>query len=411
MLRESCELNSAEVAVVHCGERVLLIQEADDVPIARKVSRDVQHSFKDRGRASFREEFEQKWRRLRVDPGPPEGRIHTLRQSAGRVPISEWRPSGTPGALSPQRTPPVPRLSPPSSMAQKDGTPAASSSAGGTALAQPMEDLLDLSEELKEPPSSQRSRVPDLAEVLSAAAGSSPPTHREFTAGADREAAKSGIPEAPPSREKRGSTFWDTESEALLSHMPRFEQLLDQQPDEIQAELIFAPYEMEEEEEAHVTSDEVLLTLAESLPKLEELDPLAQAEDAKAKHDSHASEMPKAGSGTLGTSPRTDMDDASPETVMADLLSFGPVESPVDADTGPRSPMRSPPMPLPNLEASDTFLAVFDPTHIGTGFLQEDSLELNVAPKPVPGSPDIGQATDPRTPESAGSQQKPHPAG
>ena len=28
MLRESCELNSAEVAVVHCGERVLLIQEA-----------------------------------------------------------------------------------------------------------------------------------------------------------------------------------------------------------------------------------------------------------------------------------------------------------------------------------------------------------------------------------------------
>ena len=28
MLRESCELNSAEVAVVHCGERVLLLQEA-----------------------------------------------------------------------------------------------------------------------------------------------------------------------------------------------------------------------------------------------------------------------------------------------------------------------------------------------------------------------------------------------
>ena len=31
MLRESCELNSAEVAVVHCGERVLLLQEAGHV--------------------------------------------------------------------------------------------------------------------------------------------------------------------------------------------------------------------------------------------------------------------------------------------------------------------------------------------------------------------------------------------
>ncbi|CAE7544884.1 unnamed protein product [Symbiodinium sp. CCMP2456] len=224
MLRESCELNSAEVAVVHCGERVLLLQEvgrrarvrtvdgfigwislytADNVPIARKVSRDVQHSFKDRGRASFREEFEQKWRRLRVDPGPPEGRIHALRQSAGRVPISEWRPSGMPGAPSPQRTPPVPRLSPPSSTPQKDNTPAAASSCGGaTVVVRPMEDLLDLSEE-KEPPSSQRSRVPDLAEVLSAAAGSSPPTYRELCADGDGDAtASSGIPEAPPSRER-----------------------------------------------------------------------------------------------------------------------------------------------------------------------------------------------------------------
>ena len=32
MLRESCELNSAEVAVVHCGERVLLLQEAGRPP-------------------------------------------------------------------------------------------------------------------------------------------------------------------------------------------------------------------------------------------------------------------------------------------------------------------------------------------------------------------------------------------
>ena len=32
MLRESCELNSVEVAVVHCGERVLLLQEACFVP-------------------------------------------------------------------------------------------------------------------------------------------------------------------------------------------------------------------------------------------------------------------------------------------------------------------------------------------------------------------------------------------
>ncbi|CAE6957686.1 unnamed protein product [Symbiodinium sp. CCMP2592] len=231
MLRESCELNSAEVAVVHCGERVLLLQEvgrrarvrtvdgfigwislytADNVPIARKASRDVQHSFKDRGRASFREEFEQKWRRLRVDPGPPEGRIHALRQSAGRVPISEWRPSGMPGAAppsplsppSPQRTP-VPRLSPPSSSPRKDNTPAASSSGGATVVARPMEDLLDLSEE-KEAPSSQRSRVPDLAEVLSAAAGSSPPTYRELSAadGDGDGATASGIPEAPPSRER-----------------------------------------------------------------------------------------------------------------------------------------------------------------------------------------------------------------
>eukprot|EP00439_Symbiodinium_sp_Y106_P066731 s3627_g10.t3 len=409
MLRESCELNSAEVAVVHCGERVLLLQEvgrrarvrtvdgfigwislytADNVPIARKVSRDVQHSFKERGRASFREEFEQKWRRLRVDPGPPEGRIHALRQSAGRVPISEWRPSGMPGAPSPQRTPPVPRLSPPSSTPQKDNTPAAASSSGGaTVVAHPMEDLLDLSEE-KEPPSSQRSRVPDLAEVLSAAAGSSPPTYRELRAAdgdGDGATASSGIPEAPPSREKPGLVTWGEEPEALLSQLPSFEQLLDQQPDEVQAELSFASYEMEEE--ANVDADEVNLTLAESLPKLEELDPLAKA--AKSKID--ILEMPKDGRGMLASHSDAGMQGAHPDEVAVDLLSLEPAEcSPAGTDS--RSP---------GLVHTASLAGLFDPTP-STGLLQEEMLrELAPKPKeavrlPWPPGGDIGAEDDGR---------------
>ncbi|CAE7783973.1 TATDN2 [Symbiodinium microadriaticum] len=399
MLRESCELNSAEVAVVHCGERVLLLQEvgrrarvrtvdgfigwislytADNVAIARKVSRDVQHSFKDRGRASFREEFEQKWRRLRVDPGSPEGRIHALRQSAGRVPISEWRPSGMPGAPSPQRTPPVPRLSPPSSTPQKDNTPAAASSSGGaTVVARPMEDLLDLSEE-KEPPSSQRSRVPDLAEVLSAAAGSSPPTYRELCAtdGDGDATASSGIPEAPPSREKPGLVTWGEEPEALLSQLPSFEQLLDQQPDETQAELSFASYEMEEE--ANVDADEVNLIVAESLPKLEELDPLAKA---KSKID--ILEMPKEGSGMLASHSGAETLGASPDKVAMDLLSFEPAEcSPAGTDL--RSPR------LPSADAS--LAGLFDPTP--SGLLQEEMPELapkEAVPLPWPPGASLGE--------------------
>ena len=32
--------------------------------------------------------------RLRTDVGPPEAHMHSLRQSSGRIPISQWRPGG-----------------------------------------------------------------------------------------------------------------------------------------------------------------------------------------------------------------------------------------------------------------------------------------------------------------------------
>ena len=34
--------------------------------------------------------------RLRVDPGPPEAPLHSLRQSSGRIPIRQWRPGVSP---------------------------------------------------------------------------------------------------------------------------------------------------------------------------------------------------------------------------------------------------------------------------------------------------------------------------
>ncbi|CAE6957671.1 unnamed protein product [Symbiodinium sp. CCMP2592] len=201
-------------------------------------------------------------------------------------------------------------------------------------------------------------------------------------------------------QEKPGLVTWGEEPEALLSQLPSFEQLLDQQPDEVQAELSFASYEMEEE--ANVDADEVNLTLAESLPKLEELDPLAKA---KSKID--ILEMPKEGSGMLASHSGAGMQGASADKAAMDLLSFEPAEcSPAGTDS------RSPRLPH-----TASLAGLFDHTPSATGLLQEEMLrELALAPKPKeavrlpwpPGGP-LGE-TSPRSPASPGGQQ-PHPAG
>eukprot|EP00434_Breviolum_minutum_P003907 symbB.v1.2.003434.t1/scaffold195.1/size274553/5 len=273
MLRETAELTSPEVAMVHRGERVLLLhqvgrrahvrtsdgftgwlslQTLDQMDIAVKVEAT---GKVDGNGPSFREEFESKWRRLRVDLGPSEAPFPSVRQSSGRIPISQWRPGlKLPVALDhgkPQRSA-VPKLRPPSETPRKESSKATSSHSGGKAkdlpAVHPGEDLLDFNEPKKD--MELPGRWPDLAQIL--AAGSNPPSYRGSN---ERSGDGDGIPDAPPSR--RESQFntaqsWQEvqlqEEASLLSQFPRFEQLLDQQPDpeEAEVQMTFSSYEMED---------------------------------------------------------------------------------------------------------------------------------------------------------------------
>ncbi|CAK9097245.1 unnamed protein product [Durusdinium trenchii] len=275
MLREGYEMTSPEIALVHRGERVLLLQEvgrraqvrtgdgfvgwlsfstAENVPIAQKVRLEGSAGKVRRKEdpSSFREEFESKWRRLRTDVGPPEAHMHSLRQSSGRIPISQWRPGVVP--QSPKAPRLVPRIRPPAQTPPKECTfsEVASSPSGvpkvstcdGSPPVNPAEDLLDLSEPKEDQFNSRP--WPDLVQIL--AASSNPPTYRsEHRPDAD------GIPDAPPSRRESqlDTKTWlelQKEEEKLLDQLPRFEQLLDEQPDpeDTEVKLTFSTYEMED---------------------------------------------------------------------------------------------------------------------------------------------------------------------
>eukprot|EP00931_Biecheleriopsis_adriatica_P074405 TRINITY_DN48467_c0_g1_i1.p1 TRINITY_DN48467_c0_g1~~TRINITY_DN48467_c0_g1_i1.p1 ORF type:complete len:531 (+),score=99.89 TRINITY_DN48467_c0_g1_i1:97-1689(+) len=292
VMRSGFELTSDEVAVVHRGEAVLLLDEvgrrarirtrdgytgwislytADNVPIVRRVLREEAGSKRSKAaaeaqqsRPAFKEDFERKWQKLRVDTGPPEARIHSLRQSSGSMPIRQWRPTGLPSAPVAQKREtdlPVPRLNPPSS-----SDPSASversevSSSSGSHAARPGEDLLDFSDA-----GSLSQRLPPLSEVLAAAVEGRSVFNTKDSYFSSDEGTHAGskvghIPEAPPSRresmdsersfyrqpqgapskqasEAAGNQFPKgvDEDDLFNSQLPNFEHLLDQDLNEDEA--------------------------------------------------------------------------------------------------------------------------------------------------------------------------------